>query len=106
MYLKKKVWGIENTHRKFHPATISYQEATNPFSYPKKATNHVSYQKATIHDINYQLPSTIRYYEATISTISYQEARGQAINCQLLRSYYQLLLFSRRVINPPEQVPV
>jgi hypothetical protein len=25
LYLKKKVWGVEKTHRKFHPATLSYQ---------------------------------------------------------------------------------
>jgi hypothetical protein len=35
--LKKKVWGIKNTHRKFHPATISY-----PFQLPI-GHDHFSY---------------------------------------------------------------
>jgi hypothetical protein len=33
LYLKKKVWGVEKPHRKFHPATLSYQGHIPTFSY-------------------------------------------------------------------------
>ena len=80
--LKKKVWGIKNTHRKFHPATISYQlpRGHDP-RHLLSGTKRPRYQFSATKRPRYQLSATKR------STITYQLPipRGHAINYQLLR---------------------